>query len=56
MKTKIKNLQKVSNYHYKFIEKFVKDYVKEDDDKIEFFKHLNGYLEAEIELEKECGQ
>lgn len=53
-KIKIKRLQKESDKHYKFIESFVNDYCSEDKDKIEFFKHLNGYLEAEIELEMEC--
>ena len=52
----IKKLQKESDKHYKVIEKFVNKYLLKDEDKIEFFKHLNGYLEAEIELEMECNQ
>jgi hypothetical protein len=49
----IKKLQKESDKHYKVIEKFVNKYLLKDEDKIEFFKHLGGYLETEIELELE---
>lgn len=52
----IKALQKESDKHYGFIENFVTDYCKEDEDRQEFFEHLNGYLNAEIEIEKFCGQ
>jgi uncharacterized protein (DUF1919 family) len=55
-KIKIKKLQKESDKHYKFIENFVNDYCSEDEDKFEFFKHLNGYLDNEIELEMECSK
>ena len=55
-KIKIKKLQKESDKHYKVIEKFVNKYLLKDEDKIEFFKHLNEYLEAQIELEMECGK
>jgi hypothetical protein len=50
----INKLQKESDKHYKFIKNFVDYSYSEDKDKIKFFKHLNGYLEAEIELEMEC--
>jgi hypothetical protein len=52
----IKQLQRESNKGYKYIKNFVDDYCKSDKDKIEFFKNLNLYLEAEIELEKLCNQ
>lgn len=54
MNKEIKELQAESDKHYTYIENFVNDYCKDDEDKIEFFKHLNGYLEAEIELEGFC--
>jgi uncharacterized protein (DUF1919 family) len=50
----INKLQKESDKHYNYIEKFVNKYLLKDEDKIKFFTHLNGYLEAEIELDKEC--
>jgi len=50
----IKKLQKESDKHYKYITNFVNDYCKSDGDKVDFFDHLNLYLEAEIELEKWC--
>lgn len=52
---KIKPLQKESDKHYKFIANFVRDYCKDDKEKVEFFRHLNEYLEAEMELEEGCG-
>ena len=56
MNKEVKELQKESDKNYKFIQNFVDDYCKTDEDKIEFYKHLNEYLEAEIELEKLCSQ
>ena len=54
MNPEIKKLQAKSDKHYKFIKNMVDDYCKSDKDKIEFYKHLNGYLNAEIELESYC--
>lgn len=52
----IKTLQAESDKHYKFIENFVNDYCKEEEDKKEFFEHLNEYLQTEIEIESWVGQ
>lgn len=52
----VKKLQRKSDKHYKFISDFVNDYCKNDKERIEFFKHLNRYLEAEIELEGICNE
>ena len=56
MELRFNKLEKLSDKEYKFIWNFVENYCKTDKDKVEFFKHLNGYLEAEIELEKFCNQ
>jgi hypothetical protein len=45
-----------SDKHYKFLYNLIHDFCKEQDEINEFFEHLNGYLEAELELEKECEQ
>jgi hypothetical protein len=61
MNREIKQLQKESDKHYKEIEKFLdkhidKNNVSRDKIVIDFFKNLNGYLEAELELERYVGQ
>lgn len=49
-------IQKELDKNYKFIQNFVNDYCKSDEDKKEFFKHLLGLVNCEIELEKFCNQ
>ena len=56
MKNEFEELQEESDSNYEFIQNFVNDYCKTDEDKIEFYKHLQEYLDAEIELEKLCNQ
>lgn len=52
-KQEIKKLQKESDEAYKYLKNFCDDYTKDDEEKVEFFKNLNAYLEAEIELDKQ---
>lgn len=56
MNTEIKKLQKEMAKHYRFIDGFVNDYCKSDKDKQEFYKHLNGVIDCNLELESRCGE
>lgn len=52
----IKKLQRDSDKSFKFISNFVEDYCNSEEDKEEFFKYLEAYVNFEIELEKECNK
>lgn len=56
MTNEIKKLESESYDAYKFLHSFCLDYCKDEESRAEFFKNLNAYLEAEIELEKYCGR
>jgi len=52
----IKTEQKESEKHHKYISAVINALIKSDKKKLKFYKHLNGYLEAEIELEGVCNE
>ena len=52
----IKKLYAEMDKAYKFIDGFVDDYTKDEDEKKEFYDALNTIIENNIEIEKECNQ
>lgn len=41
---------------YQYLYNFCIDYCKDEEEREEFFKNLNEYLDEEIEKEKDCNQ
>ena len=50
----IKAEQKISKKNYDYVFGVVSALIKSNKKRIKFFKHLNAYIEAEIELDKLC--
>lgn len=56
MDKQFKEAEKKAEKHYRFINAFVTGATRSEANRKRFFKHLAGYVEAEIELEAVCNE